>query len=85
MRKTHNDSMAPKNQEQVELADIFRLYGDDYRRSYAVSYEQLKVMHHIEVCRTASLVLMLSNATDAHLNKSLIIHVGTGIAPNGRH
>ena len=47
--------MAPKNQEQVELADIFRLYGDDYRRSYAVSYEQLKVMHHIEICRTAEL------------------------------
>ena len=55
MRKTHNDTMAPKNQEQVELADIFRLYGDDYRRSYAVSYEQLKVMHHIEICRTAEL------------------------------
>jgi hypothetical protein len=55
MRKTHNDSMVPKNQEQVELADIFRLYGDDYRRSYAVSYEQLKVMHHIEICRTAEL------------------------------
>jgi hypothetical protein len=55
MRKTHNDSMARKNQEQVELADIFRLYGDDYRRSYAVSYEQLKVMHHIEICRTAEL------------------------------
>jgi hypothetical protein len=51
MRKTHNDSMAPQNQEQVELADIFRLYGDDYRRSYAVSYEQLKVMHHIERVR----------------------------------
>jgi hypothetical protein len=55
MRKTHNDSMVPKNQEQVELADIFRLYGNDYRRSYAVSYEQLKVMHHIEICRTAEL------------------------------
>ena len=55
MRKTHNDSMVPKNQEQVELADIFRLYGDDYRRSCAMSYEQLKVMHHIEICRTAEL------------------------------
>jgi hypothetical protein len=55
MRKTHNDSMAPKNQKQVELADIFRLYADDYRRSHTVSYEQLKVMHHIEICRTAVL------------------------------
>jgi len=55
MKKTHNDSVAPKNKEQVELADIFRLYADDYRRSHAVSYEQLKVMHHIEICRTAKL------------------------------
>ena len=55
MRKTHNDSTAPKNQKQVELADVFRLYGDDYRRSHAVSYEQLKVMHHIQICRTAAL------------------------------
>ncbi|GAG81950.1 unnamed protein product, partial [marine sediment metagenome] len=51
MRKTHHDPTAPENQKQVELADIFRLYGDDYRRSRAVSYEQLKVMHHIEICR----------------------------------
>jgi Zn ribbon nucleic-acid-binding protein len=39
----------------VELADIFRLYADDYRRSHALSYEQLKVMHHIQICRTAAL------------------------------
>jgi Zn ribbon nucleic-acid-binding protein len=37
------------------LADIFRLYADDYRRSHALSYEQLKVMHHIQICRTAAL------------------------------
>jgi hypothetical protein len=34
MKKTHNDSLAPKKQEHVELADIFRLYADDYRRSH---------------------------------------------------
>jgi len=55
MRKTNNDSTALKKQQQVELADVFRLYGDDYRRSHAVSYEQLKVMHHIQICRTAVL------------------------------
>jgi predicted Zn-ribbon and HTH transcriptional regulator len=55
MKTTHNDSLAPKNEEQVELADIFRLYKDEYRRSHAVSYQQLKVMHHIEICRTAKL------------------------------
>jgi len=55
MKKTHNDCLAPEDKEKVELADIFRRYADDYRRSHAVSYEQLKVMHHIEICRTAVL------------------------------
>ena len=55
MKKAYNDSQAPKDKEQVELADIFRLYGDDYRRSHTVSYEQLKAMRHIEICRTAIL------------------------------
>ena len=54
MKKTHNDSALPRLQE-VELADIFRLYADDYRRSHALSYEHLKVMHHIQICRTAVL------------------------------
>jgi predicted Zn-ribbon and HTH transcriptional regulator len=55
MRKTNSDSSTPRIQKQVELADIFRLYEDDYRRSHAVSYQQLKVMHHIQICRTAKL------------------------------
>jgi hypothetical protein len=55
MKNTHNDSLTPKNQQPVELADIFRRYEDDYRRSHAVSYQQLKVMHHIKICRTAKL------------------------------
>ena len=55
MTTTHHDPAAAKNQKQPELADIFRLYADDYRRSHAVSYEQLKVMHHIQICRTAAL------------------------------
>ena len=55
MIKTNIDSTTPKKHKQVELADIFRLYADDYRRSYVLSYEQLKVMHHIQICRTAVL------------------------------
>ena len=55
MTRTHHDPTAAKNQNQPELADIFRLYADDYRQSHAVSYEQLKVMHHIQICRTAAL------------------------------
>jgi hypothetical protein len=53
MKKTQHDPLAPKI--NMELADIFNLYADDYRRSHAMSYEQLKVMHHIEICRTAKL------------------------------
>jgi len=55
MKNTHNDSTTPKKQQQVQLADILRHYGDDYRRSHVVPYEQLKVMHHIQICRTAAL------------------------------
>jgi len=53
MNKIDHDPL--NNREQWEVADIFRLYADNYRRSHAVSYEQLKVMHHIEICRTAKL------------------------------
>ncbi|MCK5641974.1 MAG: IS91 family transposase [Gammaproteobacteria bacterium] len=43
------------NKKQPELADIFRKYGEDYRRSHFLSAEQSKAMHHIEICRTAAL------------------------------
>jgi len=46
---------AMENTEKLEVADIFRSYGDDYRKSRSVSQEQAKVMHHIEICRTARL------------------------------
>ena len=39
----------------LEVADIFRLYGEDYRKNHNLSFEQLKVMHYIEICRTAAL------------------------------
>ena len=38
-----------------EVADIFRLYGETYRRHHAVPPAQQKVMHAIEACRTAQL------------------------------
>jgi predicted Zn-ribbon and HTH transcriptional regulator len=41
--------------KQPEVADIFRLYGEDYRQSKPLSYKQIKVMRHIEECRTADL------------------------------
>lgn len=39
----------------VELADIFRQHGEEYRQSYSPSPEQLRVMRDIEQCRTARL------------------------------
>lgn len=38
-----------------ELADIFRLYGDEYQQQFHVSYEQRSVIRDIVQCRTAML------------------------------
>lgn len=38
-----------------EVADVFREYGEQYRRSHALPLSHLKVMHAIEACRTAYL------------------------------
>ena len=38
-----------------EVADIFRQYGEAYRRRHRLPPAHLKVMRAIEVCRTAAL------------------------------
>jgi len=38
-----------------EVADIFRLYGETYRRTHPIPPSHQKVMHDIEACRTAQL------------------------------
>ncbi len=43
------------NGRNPEVADIFRLYGQDYRKNHNLSFEQLKVMRQISICRTAVL------------------------------
>jgi len=40
---------------KYELADIFREYGEAYRREYYTTYKQRKVMRDIIECRTAAL------------------------------
>src|SRR5438552_10887117 len=42
---------------KFEVADVFRRYGDDYRQQHgaSLSVAQRRVMHAIEVCRTAAL------------------------------
>lgn len=39
----------------LEVADIFRRYGDPYRAAPALSTAQRRVMTAIETCRTAQL------------------------------
>ncbi len=40
---------------RLEVADIFRTYGEYYRTKYPMSHEQRKAMQNIEACRTQSL------------------------------
>lgn len=40
---------------KLEMADVFRRYGEDFRQNNPVSNAQQKVMRHIETCRTAIL------------------------------
>lgn len=37
---------------RLTVGDIFRAYGEPYRKSHGLSEAQRKAMHHIEVCRT---------------------------------
>jgi predicted Zn-ribbon and HTH transcriptional regulator len=55
MKKTYNEQVSLTHRETPEVADIFRLYGENYRQNHSLSYEQMKTMHHIKVCRSAQL------------------------------
>lgn len=40
---------------QYEIADIFRKYGNEYKKNHAMTDDQRKVMAAILACRTARL------------------------------
>jgi hypothetical protein len=44
-----------RTSQGVEVADIFCLHGSEYRRSHPMPLNHMRVMHAIEVCRTATL------------------------------
>ncbi|MCL4552973.1 MAG: IS91 family transposase [Candidatus Marsarchaeota archaeon] len=46
---------AVRERTKYEVADIFRHYGERYRSDHPLPPSHLKVMHDIEVCRTAYL------------------------------
>ena len=39
----------------LEVADLFRRYGETYRKSHRLSRSQLRTMRALEICRTAAL------------------------------
>jgi len=55
MEQTCTKPALKQQREQPEVADVFRIYGKHYRHTHSLSYEQIKTMHHIKVCRTAQL------------------------------
>jgi hypothetical protein len=46
---------APASRPRWEVADVFRLHGEAYRQAQPLSLHHQRVMHAIEVCRTAAL------------------------------
>jgi len=46
---------AGEKSARPELADVFRQYGESYRKSHCLSNSQRKVMRAVSVCRTAEL------------------------------
>ena len=48
----HRDSTAQRPGQALEVADIFRAYGDLYRATHSLTGQQLRVMRAIEQCRT---------------------------------
>ncbi len=46
---------SPAKRPKWEVADIFSFYGEQYRLSHSLPLSRLKVMHAVEVCRTAYL------------------------------
>ena len=45
----------PRTNLKWELANIFREFGDNYRRTNRMPLSHIKVMHAVEVCRTSYL------------------------------
>lgn len=51
----HCSAGSSRGRPRLEVADIFRSHGEDYRRTRPLSSEQRKTMWAIENCRTAAL------------------------------
>jgi hypothetical protein len=70
----------------VEVADVFRRYGDAYRQQHGASLStaQRRVMTAIERCRTAALGGHIEQAMHAATNASPTTRAATATAQNAR-
>jgi hypothetical protein len=48
-------SREPAQRPRLEVADVFRAFGEAYRRSHKLSLEQARVVTAILACRTVAL------------------------------
>ena len=48
------ENSSPTNKPNIEIADIFREYGQEYLNTHNVSSEQIEVINKIITCRTAA-------------------------------
>ena len=69
---------------QLEVADVFRCYGADYRLQHGASMSnaQHRVMTAIEVCRTAVLGGHLEQCDQCGHQRNALTHAPIGIAQN---
>src|SRR5260370_37886529 len=68
----------------LEVADIVRAHGDEFRQVHATSLStrQKRVLRSIELCRTAALGGHLNNVTNAATNETHITPAPIAIAPS---
>src|SRR6266849_979529 len=55
----------------LEVADVFRRYGDAYRQGHALSPDQRRVMTAIETCRATAQTLQTIAADPQHLGAEI--------------
>ena len=66
----------------VELADIFRAYGESYRRDHPLPVSHLKVMQAVDAAAQLPWAATSSGVTPVALNDPPITPVETATAPS---
>jgi Transposase zinc-binding domain len=66
----------------VELADIFRAYGEAYRRDHPLPVSHLKVIEAVQRCHTAALGGHLERCDSCGFERPPITPAVTAIAPS---